>query len=170
MSDPTCAEQIHRAVADSTFADLVCADPAWLRAEFDAIIAASFPTVPPPHDEAPCQGSPGRATGPAPGLPDHTAEPRPQARVRERWMRQRSPPRTHVAVSITQVNERQVMTEHGSNSQADEPFRTPPCPRRGAPRQPEKSPSTGTENLSRSLASMRPPLRRGGGEQGRSRR
>lgn len=36
------------------FAELVCADPAWMRAEFDAIIAANFgtaaeqPEVPPP--------------------------------------------------------------------------------------------------------------------------
>lgn len=87
MPDPT-----RRMAADSTFAELVCADPAWLRAEFDAIIAASFPTVPPPRDEAPSQGSPDRAAGPAPGFPDHVARPRPLVRVRERWMRQRSPP------------------------------------------------------------------------------
>ncbi|MGW7537872.1 hypothetical protein [Amycolatopsis sp. NPDC054798] len=38
------------------FAELVCADPAWLRAEFEAIMAASFseaPVLPPPRGEGP---------------------------------------------------------------------------------------------------------------------
>lgn len=56
--------------AGSAFADLICADPQWLRAEFDALIAASFgpppaqppaapPRIPPrrgpwwPHSPAP---------------------------------------------------------------------------------------------------------------------
>ena len=37
--------------ADAAFADLICADPQWLDAEFDALIAASFggpPAQPPP--------------------------------------------------------------------------------------------------------------------------
>jgi hypothetical protein len=35
---------------DAAFADMICADPQWLRAEFDALISASFgqPPVPPP--------------------------------------------------------------------------------------------------------------------------
>ena len=37
--------------ADVAFADLICSDPQWLDAEFDALIAASFgepPGAPPP--------------------------------------------------------------------------------------------------------------------------
>ncbi len=36
--------------ADTAFADMICADPQWLREEFDALISASFsqPPVPPP--------------------------------------------------------------------------------------------------------------------------
>jgi hypothetical protein len=36
--------------ADTEFADLMCADPQWLREEFDALVAAPFgrPPVPPP--------------------------------------------------------------------------------------------------------------------------
>ena len=35
---------------DATFADLICDDPQWLDAEFDALISASFsePPAPPP--------------------------------------------------------------------------------------------------------------------------
>ncbi|MEV6904824.1 hypothetical protein [Amycolatopsis sp. NPDC051372] len=43
----------------SGFADLVCADPAWLRAEFDAIMTASFDVLPP----YPARSRPG-STGP----------------------------------------------------------------------------------------------------------
>jgi hypothetical protein len=32
--------------ADATFAELICADPQWLRAEFDALITAGFGTPP----------------------------------------------------------------------------------------------------------------------------
>jgi hypothetical protein len=41
--------------AINEFAELVCVDPDWLRAEFDAIMAANFGVCPPP---------------PPPGLPD----------------------------------------------------------------------------------------------------
>ena len=37
--------------ADTAFAELICADPQWLREEFDALISASFgqpPAAPPP--------------------------------------------------------------------------------------------------------------------------
>ena len=32
--------------ADATFAELICADPQWLRAEFDALITAGFGAPP----------------------------------------------------------------------------------------------------------------------------
>ncbi|GAA3820688.1 MULTISPECIES: hypothetical protein [Pseudonocardiaceae] len=44
-------------VGPARFADLICAEPAWVRAEFDAIVAANFgssATRPlPPHDRPP---------------------------------------------------------------------------------------------------------------------
>lgn len=42
--------------SERAFADLVCADPAWVSAEFEAIIDANFGRVPtprPPHRTAP---------------------------------------------------------------------------------------------------------------------
>jgi hypothetical protein len=80
--------------ADTEFADLICADPQWLREEFDALIAASFsrpPALPPP---APPQVPPRREpryppSGPWAGQP-------PQCRtgphIEHRHNRQRSPP------------------------------------------------------------------------------
>ncbi|HEX6527501.1 MAG TPA: hypothetical protein VF070_46930 [Streptosporangiaceae bacterium] len=50
--------------ADTAFADLICADPQWLDAEFDALIAAYFsepPATPPPAPPRvpPRPGAPG---------------------------------------------------------------------------------------------------------------
>ena len=55
---------------DTVFAELICADPQWLREEFDALIAASFsqpPAAPPPapprvppHRRHPGSPRPGR--------------------------------------------------------------------------------------------------------------
>ncbi|WP_116206521.1 hypothetical protein [Amycolatopsis circi] len=47
------------------FAELICADPAWLRAEFEAIVATSFGEAPLPGDE-PRPRSGGRAERPVP--------------------------------------------------------------------------------------------------------
>ena len=81
------------AKADTRFADLICEDPQWLRAEFDALISASFgepPAAPPP--------APSRVP-PRPGSPcppsrrrrlDHAVINAPVARPARR--RQRSPP------------------------------------------------------------------------------
>jgi hypothetical protein len=52
--------------ADAAFADLICADPQWLDAEFDALISASFsepPASPPP---APPRVPPRPGTPPPP--------------------------------------------------------------------------------------------------------
>jgi hypothetical protein len=59
--------------ANAAFADLICADPQWLDAEFGALIAASFsepPAAPPPAPPRvpPCPGtSPPPSRRPAPG-------------------------------------------------------------------------------------------------------
>jgi hypothetical protein len=74
------------------FADLVVADPQWLRREFDELIAASFGRPPAAPRPAP-PGVPGRGpsrppAGRAPGrLPAARA-----VRPREQARRQRSPP------------------------------------------------------------------------------
>jgi hypothetical protein len=79
--------------ASSEFAELVCADPDWVRAEFDAIVAANFDPSP-PHQRRP----------PRPDSSGPTAPPRAAAIVTtpagasgvvlliNRWRRQRSPP------------------------------------------------------------------------------
>ncbi|KDN22958.1 hypothetical protein [Amycolatopsis rifamycinica] len=45
-------DRITRAAAADGFAELVLADPAWVRAEFDAIVAANFGPPPPPAPAA----------------------------------------------------------------------------------------------------------------------
>ena len=53
--------------ADAAFADMVCADPQWLREEFDALIAASFGEPPePPPPPAPPRVPPRPGTPPPP--------------------------------------------------------------------------------------------------------
>ncbi len=59
--------------ADAAFADLICADPQWLRAEFDALISASFGEPPAPPPPAPPRVPPRPRT---PGPP--TRPPAPQ--------------------------------------------------------------------------------------------
>jgi hypothetical protein len=85
--------------ADARFAELICADPQWLRAEFDALIAAGFgappawprlpapPRVPPQRPPANPLASPRRGTMPAP----------PARATRRGHRRQRSPPPHHTA-------------------------------------------------------------------------
>jgi hypothetical protein len=60
--------------ADARFADLLCEDPQWLRAEFDALISASFGKPPAPSARA----SPGPAASrlPVPAVPAPPARPR----------------------------------------------------------------------------------------------
>ena len=82
----------HLAVT-SGFAELVCADPAWLRAEFDAIMTANFGVLPPPPPRLrPGSGGPrrpGRAPRTTAGVPDRIVPVAPEARGARR---QRSPP------------------------------------------------------------------------------
>lgn len=76
----------------TAFADLVFADPQWLRDEFDALVAASFgrppavpPTAPPP--------SPRRRRRHPPAGRGHDRLPALRTcRFREHGHRQRSPP------------------------------------------------------------------------------
>jgi hypothetical protein len=86
-----------QASVDQEFAELVCADPALLRAEFDAIVAANFgrperrlrPPLPPRRPRGRPEPEPG--TG-------HVATPAPAGETRAggpvvaRHVRQRSPP------------------------------------------------------------------------------
>jgi hypothetical protein len=59
--------QVHRSVigmdlalyeTETAFADLICADPEWLRDEFDALVSASFGQPPAPPPPAPPQVPP----------------------------------------------------------------------------------------------------------------
>ncbi len=50
--------------ADTAFADLICADPQWLDAEFDALIAASFSEPPASRPPAPPRFPPRPGTPP----------------------------------------------------------------------------------------------------------
>jgi hypothetical protein len=86
---------------DEKLIDLICDDPDLLAAEFDALIAAEWPT--PPVDR--------RRHAAACGLPDtgppgaHGAGRRPASRPRHPgiggWARQRSPPRFAVPTTTS---------------------------------------------------------------------
>ncbi|HTX28147.1 MAG TPA: hypothetical protein VME19_14130 [Streptosporangiaceae bacterium] len=79
--------------ADAAFADMVCADPQWLREEFDALIAASFSEPPPPPPPAPPRVPPRPGTPPPPSrrpVPDPALPASPATGPEHR--RQRSPP------------------------------------------------------------------------------
>jgi hypothetical protein len=87
---------------DEQFLDLVCHEQDLLAAEFDAIIAAEWPT--PPADR-PGRGAVGRH---ADGEADRTADPVPGSVSRPRhpgvggWARQRSPPFSVTPIRDTQ--------------------------------------------------------------------
>lgn len=69
-------------------------DSAWIHAEFDAIVAASYPTKPPSRPPRRPTAPPRRPRPPDPGPADHSGEPKPHDRVprRPQWRRSRSPP------------------------------------------------------------------------------
>jgi len=92
MPDPLAEAGATAAPTDDEFIDLICQDEELLRAEFDALIAASWLTPPPPPPPpAPPRPTPppDRRTGPV-----DAEEPAPlQGSVpAARWNRQRSPP------------------------------------------------------------------------------
>jgi hypothetical protein len=79
--------------AGAAFVDLICADPQWLDAEFDALISASFSEPPAPPPPAPPR------VPPRPGIPcppSRRPSPGPAAvtspAIRPAHGRQRSPP------------------------------------------------------------------------------
>ena len=77
----------------SKFVDLVCADPVLLQAEFEAIVAANFPT--PPPGERPPRGESGAPTRGPVGLARPGVDYRDSggaAHVMSTPRRQRSPP------------------------------------------------------------------------------
>ena len=64
--------------AGAAFADLICEDPQWLDAEFDALISASFSEPPPPPRPAPPRSRPAPATrARPPGGPRQARPPSP---------------------------------------------------------------------------------------------
>jgi hypothetical protein len=79
--------------ADAAFADLICADPQWLDAEFDALIAASFgePPAQPPPAPPRVPPSPGSTPPPSPD-PASGSAPASPAAAGSGHGRQRSPP------------------------------------------------------------------------------
>ena len=80
--------------ADATFAELICADPQWLRAEFDALMPAGFGAPPAwPRPLAPPQVPPGHTPANPSPPPRHDTRPAPAIRATRRGhRRQRSPP------------------------------------------------------------------------------
>ncbi|WP_146771015.1 hypothetical protein [Prauserella muralis] len=82
---------------DAAFADLVCADRQWVRAEFDAIVAASFgrecPAALPPATGLGTAASPARRSRPGdPPAPATRGLPALAGPSRTHPARQRSPP------------------------------------------------------------------------------
>ncbi|MEU4248910.1 hypothetical protein AB0F15_16015 [Amycolatopsis sp. NPDC026612] len=83
-------DKIARSAAAGGFTELVLADPEWVRAEFDAIVAANFDPPPPPVPAA--RRRPG---GPRPAAVAGLPRRRPGARLLAAKCprRERSPPR-----------------------------------------------------------------------------
>jgi len=81
--------------AEARFAELICADPQWLRAEFSALVSASFGAPPAwPRPPAPPRVPPRRpATGRAVRPRRDTRPAQLTSRIRPAGLRrQRSPP------------------------------------------------------------------------------
>jgi hypothetical protein len=85
--------------ADAMFAELICADPQWLRAEFDALMTAGFGAPPAwPRPPAPPQVPPDRTPANPLPPPRRSTRPAPAAgAARQRHRRQRSPPPSQAA-------------------------------------------------------------------------
>jgi hypothetical protein len=87
---------------DATFTDLICADPQWVREEFDALISASFGEPPAPPPPAPPRVPP-RPGHPCP--PSWRPAPGPVATTfpvaGPAHGRQRSPPASPAVLAVT---------------------------------------------------------------------
>jgi hypothetical protein len=79
------------AVRDA-FVDLICQDDDLVRAEFDALVAASWHTPPGPPPPAPPRRPPPGAAPPATPVVDGGRLPAGRAPARRHGRRQRSPP------------------------------------------------------------------------------
>ncbi len=79
-----------RSAAADGFAELVLADPAWVRAEFDAIVAANFDPPPPPVPAARRRPA---AARPAAVVGATRRRPRVRLLAAKCPRRERSPPR-----------------------------------------------------------------------------
>ena len=79
---------------DTAFADVICADPQWLREEFDELISASFGQPPAPPRPAPPRVPPGGGPWPPPSRRQRGVQPASvtPARAAQGRHRQRSPP------------------------------------------------------------------------------
>jgi hypothetical protein len=77
-----------------TFVDVICADPQWVREEFDALISASFGEPPAPPPPAPPRVPPGGGPRFPPSRPRSVALPPAGTGTPARpgHRRQRSPP------------------------------------------------------------------------------
>jgi hypothetical protein len=84
---------------DARFAELVCADPQWLRAEFDALITAGFGAPPAwPHPPAPPRVPPYRPSANPPAPPRRGTRPTRAVQIKlPEHRRQRSPPPCRLA-------------------------------------------------------------------------
>ena len=83
-------------VSADEFVDLVCEDVDWLRAEFEAIVAASWQDEPPVAEhgaQLPRPAAPGASPTPAHPAARH----RPSRPGCNGWARQRSPPAARTA-------------------------------------------------------------------------
>ncbi len=75
------------------FLDLLCSDPEWLRAEFEEIVAAEWPTAPAdPPLAARGAGQPPDSAGLRAGGVRHRLARRPRHPGIGGWARERSPP------------------------------------------------------------------------------
>jgi hypothetical protein len=98
MQDQAREQDLEQDLVLAGFADLVCRDEEWLRAEFDAIVAAEWGTPPPVPPPAPPGPDDRPGAGPAWPIGDWPEPgPRPPADLAAISLagrfRQRSPPR-----------------------------------------------------------------------------
>ena len=99
-------DKIARSAAADGFAELVLADPAWVRAEFDAIVAANFDPPLPPLPAGRHRPGPPR---PAAVLGAPRRRPGARLLAAKCPRRERSPPRCRPQAVRTDIEGRWVM-------------------------------------------------------------
>ncbi|WP_410573863.1 hypothetical protein [Amycolatopsis sp. cmx-4-61] len=100
-----------RSAAADAFSELVLADPEWVRAEFDAIVAANFrpPPPPPPPPVPPARRGPGLPRRPAAVAGGPRRCPGARRLAGKGPRRERAPPRRTESAQGTKNEERGVM-------------------------------------------------------------